>query len=436
LKTSEHLVIRQVYTRENLMSTFGIADATIKTGIFKPKRHDSVWLFITKNKTADRVQYRDELIGDDLYAESQKTGRKDKLVVDSDKLGLELLVFYRDNRYEFDGAGFRYEGPFRYLDSAGQKPRRFHLKRISDSLRLVGSIPEVRRATWEFNAGAKDWRELAYDLLRRTEYWVYDIDNEMFGPAKFVGFAGMEFKKYQTARDGNPVGDPFDGHSTMLALQGVLGKKFEPSAPMTRLLVRWGEELLEKGCFDRIDQTKWVFLVPPASNAKAKTVQEQEYESVQRELDALGDLDQRREGPVRREQSLLRRFLFGMSSEGHCCICGQMFPIQLLVAAHIKRRSECSRGEKRDYVNNTVAMCRFGCDELFERGYIVVDERGLIQRNTGTNVTAVVDEYLKKVADRPCNGWSIGRAAYFRWHSSHAVKPQMSAATANDGNQT
>jgi len=56
----------------------------------------------------------------------------------------------------------------------------------------------------------------------------------------------MEFKKYQTARDGNPVGDPFDGHSTMLALQGVLGKKFEPSAPMTRLLVRWGEELLEK----------------------------------------------------------------------------------------------------------------------------------------------------------------------------------------------
>src|SRR5882724_12199772 len=127
------------------MSTFGIADATIKTGIFKPKRHDSVWLFITKNKTADRVQYRDELIGDDLYAESQKTGRKDKLVVDSDKLGLELLVFYRDNRYEFDGAGFRYEGPFRYLDSAGQKPRRFHLKRIMDSLGLVGSSPDVGR---------------------------------------------------------------------------------------------------------------------------------------------------------------------------------------------------------------------------------------------------------------------------------------------------
>ena len=53
--------------------------------------------------------------------------------------------------------------------------------------------------------------------------------------------------------------------------------------------------------------------------------------------------------------------------------------VELLVASHIKRRSECSRGEKKDYRNNVLAMCRCGCDELFELGYIVVDQQGLVQ---------------------------------------------------------
>lgn len=53
--------------------------------------------------------------------------------------------------------------------------------------------------------------------------------------------------------------------------------------------------------------------------------------------------------------------------------------VELLVASHIKRRSECSRGQKKDYRNNALAMCRCGCDELFELGYIVVDQQGLVQ---------------------------------------------------------
>jgi HNH endonuclease len=418
LKTSEQLVIGQVYTRKELGRLFNITDATMNTGIFRPTGHDSVWLFITKNKTRDRVQYRNEFVGNDLYADSQLMGRKDRLVLDSDKLGLELLVFYRESRYEFDGAGFRYEGPFRYMSSKGRNPRRFHLKRATDVLRLVGSAAQVRRATWQFNAHANDWKELARDLARRTDYWVYDRSNEMFGPAKFVGFANMEFEKYERARKGKLKGAHFDGHSTMNAVSKVLKKNFEPSANLKRLLLRWGENLLGKDCFKGIDHTRWAFAVLSVPHAAA-TMDERCFASVERELEDMEELDQRQESLVRKEQTLLRRLLFGKNSKGFCALCGQKFPVELLVASHIKRRSECSRGEKKDYRNNVLAMCRFGCDELFERGYMLVDQQGLIQRNTRMRLTPAVEKYMKKIVGCRCGEWNGERAPYFRWCSLH-----------------
>ena len=51
LYTSEHLRMNDVYTREDLRRKFGITDATIKNGIFRPKGHASVWLFVTEEKT-------------------------------------------------------------------------------------------------------------------------------------------------------------------------------------------------------------------------------------------------------------------------------------------------------------------------------------------------------------------------------------------------
>ena len=41
MKTSEHLEIGRVYTREDLKEQFGIADATIKTSCLLPKGHHS-----------------------------------------------------------------------------------------------------------------------------------------------------------------------------------------------------------------------------------------------------------------------------------------------------------------------------------------------------------------------------------------------------------
>ena len=131
MRSSSQLTVGATYTREELAKKFDIRDATLFTGIFQPRGHESVWLFITQDKTADRTQYRDELKGDDLYVEGQMRGRKDKLLAEHVERDLEVLLFFRLSKVEFDGAGFRYEGRFRFVEQSGKAPTRFYFRRES-----------------------------------------------------------------------------------------------------------------------------------------------------------------------------------------------------------------------------------------------------------------------------------------------------------------
>ncbi len=130
MKTSEELVPFRVYTREDLKSMFEIKNATINTGVFSPKGHDSIWLFVTEDKTADRVQYEDRLQRNTLYWEGQQQGRTDMIIIEHKQQGLELLFFYRKKKYEHKGAGFRFEGKFKYVSHSGGVPTQFILKRV------------------------------------------------------------------------------------------------------------------------------------------------------------------------------------------------------------------------------------------------------------------------------------------------------------------
>jgi hypothetical protein len=59
-----------------------------------------------------------------------------------------------------------------------------------------------------------------------------------------------------------------------------------------------------------------------------------------------GPLDRECSAQGRVEQSFLRKGLFRGAETSSCSLCGQLLPIELLVAAHIKPRSECSRQER------------------------------------------------------------------------------------------
>jgi putative restriction endonuclease len=121
--TSDRLEIGRVYPREELVEMFAITDATINTGVFRPAGSNSIWLFVTRDKTSDRTQYQDHLDGDLLQWEGQISGRTDARIVGHQANGDELLVFYRDSKRQHAKAGFRFEGAFRYLAVAGFSPR-------------------------------------------------------------------------------------------------------------------------------------------------------------------------------------------------------------------------------------------------------------------------------------------------------------------------
>lgn len=130
MKTSEQLRRGTVYTRAELREQFRITDSTINNGVFRPKGHDSVWLFVTGRKEADMTEYDDSLDGDVLRWDGQMSGRTDRVIMEHERLGLELLVFYRESKREHPGGGFRYEGTFNYLSHAGGSPTHFRLGRL------------------------------------------------------------------------------------------------------------------------------------------------------------------------------------------------------------------------------------------------------------------------------------------------------------------
>lgn len=145
IKTSDSLEVGNIYTRSALKEQFGIKDATINNGIFKPKGHRSVWLFVTEEKTPDRTQYQDMLESDVLTMEGQTAGRTDNLIIEHADHGDEILLFYRNSKLQYPDAGFRYEGAFRYETHSGSGPTTFTLHRDKPA----SQFKHGNKRTWE-----------------------------------------------------------------------------------------------------------------------------------------------------------------------------------------------------------------------------------------------------------------------------------------------
>ncbi len=130
--TSPRLELGKVYTRADLRAIFDVTDATLNTGVFQPPKQESIWLFVTREKPADRTQYVNDFEGDLLHWQGQTAGRTDRKIIEHAADGRELLVFYRERTRQYPGGGFRYEGPFHYVSRSGAEPTSFVLRRTSE----------------------------------------------------------------------------------------------------------------------------------------------------------------------------------------------------------------------------------------------------------------------------------------------------------------
>jgi hypothetical protein len=122
---------------------------------------------------------------------------------------------------------------------------------------------------------------------------------------------------------------------------------------------------------------------------------------------------------VRRvEQAELRKLVVGSADTAECALCGDEFPLRYLVAAHIKPRSQCTDEERRDLRNVAMAACSFGCDMLFELGYITVDEDGWIRTAEAVPSGRFAD-HVNTLATRRCSAHRPETEPYFAWHRAN-----------------
>ena len=115
----------------------------------------------------------------------------------------------------------------------------------------------------------------------------------------------------------------------------------------------------------------------------------------------------------RLEQGLLAEHLFGSDSEKKCSICLKIFPRNLLHTAHIKKRQNCTEQEQKD-LNVVMPLCKLGCDDLFEKGYILVNEDGIVEANHNKKLTNVVNDYILGVEGNSCAHFNEITSVYFQ----------------------
>ena len=131
------------------------------------------------------------------------------------------------------------------------------------------------------------------------------------------------------------------------------------------------------------------------------------------------ELDVVRMAYGRAEQGVLRSLLVRDVTVAACALCGMTYPVGLLVAAHIKPRASCTDQEKRDLPAIAMLACRFGCDELYERGYIGVAANGEILTAPPKQLTGDLEIRLSEYDNLRCAIIGVTNEEYFRWHREH-----------------
>ncbi len=123
---------------------------------------------------------------------------------------------------------------------------------------------------------------------------------------------------------------------------------------------------------------------------------------------------------ARTEQAALRRYLLGAQKKGRCLFCGRKMDAELLVAAHIKKRAKCSDAERRDLENIVMLNCRFGCDELYGRGYLAVSKMKQTETSEVLDDEVALD-YIHSHVIKDVEAKN-GQMPYFKWHYKNDFK--------------
>ena len=167
----------------------------------------------------------------------------------------------------------------------------------------------------------------------------------------------------------------------------------------------------------RDDRKNFVFSFVGASGVIAETQGEAKskdprYRKFRRQLMAITKTDRKEVQFQRVEQPILSSWLFEDKETEHCGICGQLFSVSALHAAHKKKRSLCTPNERRD-PHIVMPMCVFGCDHLYENRLIRIED-GIVQACQSPPVDGPEKERIRQLVGRKIEDrWLEGPQSYF-----------------------
>lgn len=259
----------------------------------------------------------------------------------------------------------------------------------------------------------------------------FDLDflnsSSSFDPNNFYKTNREYFKEYEIRYKNGAVGRnvKFDldkirekNYHAIKMDWGLLDRYFDKYHNLRHSYPHRGKEtgsiLWIKWCFKEPVHI-WCNLPNSKDNHEITTVEQEE----ELDLNKYRDSELDREGKIkyRVEHKDLRKHLFKRKVSDRCGICGKEYPVNLLVAAHIKKRAECRRHEKMDKFI-VMPMCTFGCDDLYERGYISV-KNGKVVANNQKYLTDDVRKYINKIENTECTYYNVNRKKYFLWHNKY-----------------
>ncbi len=118
----ETLIPGEEYERPELAKLWGYRSwNALGRGVVTPTGEKTVVLFVTREKQETLTQYQDQFEGDELHWEGEKNHGNDERIVEAEKRGDEIHVFFRE----------RHHSPFTYYGRVRLKKHRLLAERPS-----------------------------------------------------------------------------------------------------------------------------------------------------------------------------------------------------------------------------------------------------------------------------------------------------------------
>ncbi len=115
---------------------------------------------------------------------------------------------------------------------------------------------------------------------------------------------------------------------------------------------------------------------------------------------------------TRLEQKILRAHILGPKVT-KCSLCHKSLPNKIIAAGHIWERKKIKDEKTRKDPNIVMPVCKLGCDDLFENGFIKVNGNGSIEVNSKKYFSKALKKYVKQYNNKKCLYFNKKTKKYF-----------------------